>query len=101
MSGHRYTYQDIVESNDRVVQAIEDLAKSFKGKDSDGNQVTLAVVVSRLDGMGKKLDHVYEAVENHERRLSKVEPKLGIFAALETGLTLLVGGIAAWLGMRK
>jgi hypothetical protein len=75
--------------------------------DSD-NHTTLAVIGSKLDGVDEKLDGVLDRldgldlrVRSSENKIVEHEQKLGTWAAGQAFLSMILAGIAAFIGTRN
>lgn len=70
----------------------------------NGRDVTLAVLGEKIDALAERFDKLCDDIEPRVRNLEgkaiEHDQKLGMFAGVQTFISLVFSALAAWIGSR-
>lgn len=76
-------------------------------KESDNNKISIAeikkdigYIIKGVDNINKQLSIIDERVDTNKNELTELKTKLSTTNLFQTGLTIITGSIAAWLGSK-
>ena len=76
--------------------------------DTPNGHVTMAILSTKLDQVLEWQKRIIDRIsDDHDRigalegRSRRIEDKQGVWAGIQTTISLALAGIAAWLGMRS
>jgi len=76
--------------------------------DTSNERVTMAILSTKLDQVLNWQERITELIANdHDRigtlegRTQRIEEKQGLWAGIQTTVSLALAAVAAWLGMRS